>query len=189
MPPAETSLADLVAGRPWLFTDDAYHIDISHLASVVRMSLLAQSPLAIEKAADLTAYGRCLSPRLVFQGSPPFENIFEDYGVYLKALLGRDPDGAIAHFQQKLSQALLEEGEPAPAAQVLVNLLLKFGRINEAIDVSAAHLASIPETELACPSLAELCQKAGQSDRLAQVSREHGDLVSFTAARILSARS
>ncbi len=188
VPPAGTSLADLVAGRPWLFTDDAYHIDISHLASVVRMSLLAQDPLAIAKAADLTAYGTCLSPRLVFQGSPPFENIFEDYGVYLKALGGRDPDGAIAHFQQKLSQVLLEEGEPAPAAQVLVNLLLKFGRIDEAIDVSAAHLASIPESELACPSLAELCQQAGQSDRLARVSREHGDLVSFTAARILSAR-
>ena len=25
---------------PWLFTDEAYHIDISHLAAVVRMSLI-----------------------------------------------------------------------------------------------------------------------------------------------------
>ena len=188
VPPAGTSIADLVAGRAWLFTDDAYHIDISHLSSVVRMSLLAQNPEAIAKAADLTAYGTCLSPRLVFEGSPPFEHIFEDYGVYLKALLGRDADEAIAHFQEKLSQVVQKDGEPGPAAQVLVNLLLKFGRIGAAIDVSAAHLASIPESELACPSFAELCQKAGQSDRLARVSREQGDLVSFTAARIQASR-
>ena len=187
VPPAGTTIADLVAGRPWLFTDDSYHIDISHLSSIVRMALLAQAPEAIAKAADLTAYGSCLSPRLVFEGAPPFDHIFEDYGVYLKALVGRDTDGAVAHFQRKLSQAL-EEGEPRPAAQVLVNLLLKFGKIDEAIDVAAAHLAGIPEPELACPSLGELCQRAGQSDRLAQVARDQGDLVNFTAARLESAR-
>jgi hypothetical protein len=187
VPPAGTTIADLVADRPWLFSDDSYHIDISHLSSIVRMALLAQDHEAIAKAADLTAYGRCLSPRLVFEGAPPFEHIFEDYGVYLKALLGRDPDGAVAHFQQKLCQAL-EEGEPRPAAQVLVNLLLKFGKIDEAIDVAAAHLAGIPEPELACPTLGELCQRAGQSDRLAQVAREQGDLVNFTAARLVSSR-
>jgi hypothetical protein len=187
VPPAGTTIADLVAGRPWLFTDDSYHIDISHLSSIVRMALLAEDPKAIAKAADLTAYGSCLSPRLVFEGAPPFDHIFEDYGVYLKALVGRDTDGAVAHFQRKLSQAL-EEGEPRPAAQVLVNLLLKFGKIDEAIDVAAAHLAGVPEPELACPSLGELCQRAGQSDRLAQVARDQGDLVNFTAARLESAR-
>jgi hypothetical protein len=186
VPPPGTTIADLVASRPWLFSDDSYHIDISHLSSIVRMSLLAQDPQAIAKAADLTAYGRCLSPRLIFEGAPPFEHIFEDYGVYLKALLGQDSSGAIAHFQQKLAQAVQEDGEPRPAAQVLVNLLLKFGKIDEAIDVSAAHLAGIPESELGCPSLGELCQKAGQCDRLAQASREQGDLVSFTAARLAS---
>jgi len=36
LPPAGTSIAELVRGRPWLFADDGYHIDISHLAAVVR---------------------------------------------------------------------------------------------------------------------------------------------------------
>ena len=85
-----TTIADLVSDRPWLFSDEAYHIDISHLAAVVRMSLMADDPTAIALAVDLTEYGRCLSPRLVFEGSPPFERTFEDFGVYLKALLGRD---------------------------------------------------------------------------------------------------
>jgi hypothetical protein len=187
-PPVGTTIADLVAGRPWLFTDDAYHIDISHLSSVVRMSLLARDREAIALAADLTAYGRCLSPRLVFEGSPPFEHIFEDYGAYLKALTGRDREAAIAHFEQKLREEVQKEddGDPVPAAQVLVKLLLECGKIDEAINVAAAQLAGIPESALACPSLNELCQKAGQSDRLAQVARDHGDLVSFTAARLQS---
>ena len=76
-----------------------------------------------------------------------------------------------------------------PAAQVLVKLLLECGKLDEAIDVAAAHLAGIPESGLACPSLNELCQKAGQSDRLAQVARETGDLVSFTAAHLQSLQS
>ena len=91
VPPVGTKIADLVAGRPWLFTDDSYHIDISHLSSVVRLSLLAKDPQAIALAADLTEYGKCLAPRLVFEGSPPFEHIFEDHGAFLKALLGATP--------------------------------------------------------------------------------------------------
>jgi hypothetical protein len=188
VPPPGTRIAELVAGRPWLFTDDSYHIDISHLSSVVRMSLMAAETETIALAADLTEYGRRLSPRLVFEGAPPFEHIFEDHGIYLKALLGRDREIAVAHFERKLSKATEEEGEPASAAQVLVNLLLKCGKTDAAIDVAAAHLAGIPESALACPSLGELCQNAGQSERLAQVAREIGDLVSFTAAR-LSSRS
>ena len=162
LPPAGSLLADLVAGRPWLFTDDSYHIDISHLASVVRTSLIARDPEALALAADLTEYGRCLSPRLVFEGSPPFERIFEDHGVYLKALLGRDLDQAVAHFQRKLKDEMHEEGDPVPAAQVLVNLLLKSGKPDAAIDVAAAHLAGFPESALGCPSLAQLCQQAGE---------------------------
>ncbi len=191
LPPEGTTIAGLIAGRPWLFTDEAYHIDISHLASIVRMSLLARDREAIATAVDLTAYGRCLSPRLVFDGSPPFDKIFDDHGVYLNALIGREPDIAIAHFRRKLGEEIQrnEEGDPVPAAQVLVKLLLECGKLDEAIDVAAAHLAGIPESSLACPSLNELCQKAGQSDRLAQVARETGDLVSFTAARLQSAQS
>ena len=188
VPPAGASIADLVGGRPWLFTDEAYHIDISHLAAVVRMSLMATDPAPIALAVDLTEYGRCLSPRLVFEGSPPFERTFEDFGVYLKALLGRDGDAAIAHFQEKLSRELREDGEAAPAAQVLVNLLVKAGKLDSAIDVAAAHLAGMHESALSCPSLAQLCQRAHQSLRLARLAREQGDLVTFTAARLESAR-
>ena len=76
-----------------------------------------------------------------------------------------------------------------PPAQVLVKLLLEQRKLDQAIDVAAAHLAGIPESSLSCPSLAELCQQAGQSARLAHVAREQGDLVTFTAVRLESSRT
>jgi len=33
-------IARLIAERDWLFADEAYHIDLSHLASVVQLSML-----------------------------------------------------------------------------------------------------------------------------------------------------
>ena len=86
VPPEGTPIAELVAARPWLFTDESYHIDISHLAAVVRMSTLCEEDGPIALAADLTEYGRRLSPRLLFDGPPPFQQIFPDYGIYLRAL-------------------------------------------------------------------------------------------------------
>src|SRR5690348_18165470 len=39
-----------------------------------------------------TLFRSRLSPRLQFEGVPPFERIFDDHGIYLRALLGRDGD-------------------------------------------------------------------------------------------------
>ena len=101
--PAEGStIAELVRGRDWLFSDDSYHIDTSHLAAVVRFSLFVTNPTFIALAADLTEYGRRLAPRLQFDGPPPFQRMFDDHRVYLRALLGQEVDNAITHFQAKL---------------------------------------------------------------------------------------
>jgi hypothetical protein len=190
-PPGARLLADLIEGRPWLFADESYHIDISHLASVVRMATIVSDPEVIALAADLTEYGRRLSPRLQFEGPPPFQQIFNDHRVYLRALLGEDVDGAVAHFQAKLSagdgDTLLGHDDSLPA-QTLVNLLVRVGKAGAAIDVAADHLADLPDSALSCPSVAQLCRRAGEPDRLARIARDHDDLVNFTAARLESTR-
>jgi hypothetical protein len=184
LPPAGATLAETIAGRDWLFAEDSYHIDISHLASVVRMSVLAGDPEAIALAADLTEYGCRLSPRLQFEGVPPFERVFDDHGIYLRALLGRDVDAAIAHFRAKLSppDRDQESADPTVPAQTLVNLLVRLGRLEEAIDVSSGHLSGLPDSALFCPSVAQLCQRAGDPKRLADIARDRRDLVNYTAA-------
>ena len=179
-----TSIADLIAGRDWLFAEDSYHIDISHLASVVRMSVLVADPDVIALALDLTEYGRRLSPRLQFEGVPPFERIFDDHGIYLRALLGRDVEAAIAHFRAKLGPPEPGPDSPDPAvpAQTLVNLLVRLGRLEEAIDVSSQYLSGLPDSALFCPSVAQLCQRAADPKRLAEIARGRRDLVNYTAA-------
>jgi hypothetical protein len=180
------SLAEVIAGRGWLFAEDSYHIDVSHLSSVVRMSVLATDPEAIAMAADLAEYGRRLSPRLQFEGVPPFERIFDDHLVYLGALLGRDVEAAVAHFRAKLGPPgpASDPGstDPAVPAQTLVNLLVRLGRLDEAIEVSSTYLAGLPDAALFCPGVAQLCRRAGTPGRLVEIARDRGDLVNYTAA-------
>jgi hypothetical protein len=182
LPPEGAPIAQLLEGRPWLFADDAYHIDISHLSAVVRIAPLLSDPATIARAVELTDYGRNLSPRHLSEGEPPFEDHFADHGAYLRALVGDDADVAVRHFRAKLGPAEGEGQEGTLPAQILVGLLLRLGRLEEAIDVAAEYLAGIPESALGCPSVAQLCQRAGQPARLAQIARSHGDLVHYAAA-------
>jgi hypothetical protein len=181
--PAEgSSIAELLRGRDWLFSDDSYHIDTSHLAAVVRFALFVTDLAFVALAVDLTEYGRRLAPRLQFDGPPPFQRVFDDHRVYLRAVLGEEVDNAIAHFQAKLDS--LDAGlgsDPTMPAQTLVNLLVRLGRLDLAVDVAADHLAGLPESAISCPTLAQLCQRANAPERLARIAREHGDLVDFTA--------
>jgi hypothetical protein len=183
LPPEGTPIAGLIAGRPWLFADDTYHTDISHLNAVVRIAPLLVDPAAITLAVGLCDYGRNLSARYRSEGEPPFEDHFEDHGMYLRALLGQDADAAVAHFRAKLRPAGDDGLEDTTVpAQVLVGLLLRLERLDEAIDVAAEHLAGVPESALSCPGVAQLCQRAGQPARLAGIARAQGDLVRYAAA-------
>ena len=186
--PEDASIAKLVAGRDWLFSDESYHIDVSHLTSTVRSSLQADDPEALDMAIDLAEYGRRLSPRLQYDGAPPFEKTFEDHYIYLRALRGQDADAAVAHFRAKLPAPGTDDGdlEATMPAQVLVNLLVRLDRHDDAIEVASAHLANVPDSMLACPPLAELCQRSGRLDRLAAAAQSINHPVHFLAARIQS---
>jgi hypothetical protein len=180
--PEASTLAELLSGRDWLFAEDAYHIDVSHLAATVRVAPLLVDPATIALALDLTEYGRRLSERHRYPGEPPFENTYEDHAFYLGAVLGRNVEEAIAHFRAKFTPPDPEVSDNPYVAQALVGLLVRLGRLDEAVDVAAEHLAGVPESMLACPSLAQLCQRAGKLSRLAAISRDRGDLVDYAAA-------
>ena len=141
---------------------DSYHIDVSHLASVVRMSVLAKDPGRSRwrpTSRNTAAVSRRASSSRACRRS---RRIFDDHGVYLRALLGRDVDAAIAHFRAKLGPAGRsadpESPDPAVPAQTLVNLLVRLGRLDEAIEVSSQYLAGLPDAALFCPGIAQLCE-------------------------------
>ena len=71
-------------------------------------------------------------------------------------------------------------------AFVLVDLLCRVDRLDEALQVAEQHLTNLdPSTGF---SFAELCHKAGRLDVLQKVSRERDDLVGFTAALLEAER-
>ncbi len=184
LPPEGTPIGDLIAGREWLFVDDSYHLDVSHLASTVRLSPLLVDPESIALAVGLTDYGRNLSERHRYEGDPPFEDHYGDHAFYLRASLGQEVDEAVAHFRSKLPAPDPDGQDEAIAAQVLVRLLVRLDRIEEALDVSAEHLAHLPDSALACPNVADLCRKLGRLDRLAEIARGRGDVVNYAAAKL-----
>jgi len=186
LPAKPESIADLIRGRDWLFHDEAYHIDVSHLAATVRVAPLLTDSQSIALAADLTDYGARLSERFRYEGEPPFENTYEDHGFYLRTLLGQEVDRGIAHFRAKLPAPGQEDRGALLAAQVLVGLLARLNRLDEAIEIAAQYLADVPESALICPGPAALCHRAGQPDRLARIAQEHGNLVHYAAALLES---
>jgi hypothetical protein len=71
-------------------------------------------------------------------------------------------------------------------AQILVRLLVRLGRTEDALEIAAEHLAHLPDAALACPTLTQLCQSLGRLDRLAEIARNRGDIVNYAAALISS---
>ena len=177
-PPAG-SLSELIAGRDWLFQDGNYHIDVSHLNSVVRFArFLDASARELELAVQLAEYGSHLDAQLQYSGEVPFNDFYPAHVQFFRILLGQKVDEAIAYFQQKLD-AEPDEQDQQMIAYVLVDLLSRTGRIDVAIQVAEKHLRFVDEQSF---SFAELCLKAGRSDAWAAAAKEKGDLVAFTAA-------
>ena len=136
-------------------------------------------------ARDLCEYGKRLSARLRYPGEPPFQNMYEDYGIYLSILAGEDVDFGIAHFEMKAANADPEE-EGTNAAEVLVNLLLRLERRDKAVEVARRYLRSKDKRPMSCPPLGEICRQAHDFRTLAEVAREQDDPVHYLAGLLES---
>jgi hypothetical protein len=175
-----------MAGRDWLFGEFDTYADTSHVINVIRFAVDLEDEDAIRLALELCQYSAHLSSQFKMRGEPPFEDIYRDHAIYLHALLGEDLDSALEHFQLKI----IGQDDPMAAirsAQVLVGLLVRRERYSEAVQISLEHLAGIAPNQQACPTLFQLCQLAGEAERLKELARERGDLLSFAAGAITSA--
>jgi hypothetical protein len=176
----------LMAGRDWLFADEFYHVDVSHLSSVAQMSMHLTPCPELGLARELCEYGQRLSGRFLGQDDPPFEDLYRAVGHYLAVLAGEDVERNLDYFRRQADEADPETVGTYPA-QVLVNLLLRLDRPKEALAVARKHLANADGRQLSCPGVAELCQKVNDYGTLAEVAREQGDPVHFMAG-LLAAR-
>jgi hypothetical protein len=177
----------LMAGRDWLFAEDCYHVDTSHLSSVVQMSLQLEPGPELDLARELCDYGARLSGRFLGQHEPPFEDFYRAHGLYLGAIAGDRADEAVGYFRGQLDKHDPQEVGTYPA-EVLVNLLLRLDRPAEALAVARKHLAGLDARQLTCPGVPELCRRTSDYRALAEAAREQGDAVHFLAGRLAARR-
>src|SRR5262249_19126497 len=86
--PTATTITDLIAGRDWLFGDDMYFTDTSHLSSVVQMSIELDTPAELKLARELCAYGSRPPPPLPDAGTPAVGEQYPDGDMGFGGRLG-----------------------------------------------------------------------------------------------------
>lgn len=184
-PPGQ-SLRELITGKEALFADDSYHIDVSHLNAVVRFgrSLNPTDP-ELDQVLQLAQYGSRLAQHYQYAGNPPFEEFYPAHIQFFKALLGQDQEQALAYFRNKLGEDVTDTDNQL-TAYVLVDLLQRLGRSDEALELACKYLAESGE-EFGL-SLPELCAKSGRFDLLGKMARDRGDLVNYAASLIGAAK-
>jgi hypothetical protein len=181
LPPGE-SLRSLITGREWIFEGGNYHVDVSHLNAVVRFARSIEAPAEeLDFACEMAEYGSHLDQQLQYEDNPPFEEFYPAHRHFFNVLLGRNVDEGLQYFRDKLEAEPDEQDKPL-LAYVLVDLLMRADRLDEAVELSAQYLADLGE-EVSI-SFDELCAEANRLDVLKQVRQQQGDLVGFTAAAL-----
>lgn len=183
LPPSgsEPTLRELILGKDWLFQDGNYHIDVSHLNSVVRFARFLDSDCPeLDLAVQLAQYGVQLDQQYQYPAEPPFDDYYNAHLQFFNLLQGKNVEDAVAFFEQKIA-ADPDEEDQQMIAYVLVDLLIRTNRLDQAMEVAAKHLRFLDEQSFSFP---ELCNKAGNTTAWADAAKEKGDLVSFTSALV-----
>ena len=181
--PVVESISSLIEERDWLFEGSSYYIDTSHVSSIVQYSFHWEDVKTLRLVIELCQYGKKLAEMFQHPGQQPFENVFEDYEIYIRAVLGENIEQAVEHFSSKVDASDPYEVGTAPA-QTLVKVFVKLEKFDDAIDVYQRYLKDSDPAYLNCPNARQICDMAENYERLKDLAREEGDLLSFTAAMI-----
>jgi hypothetical protein len=177
-----TTAKEILNDHPGLMGEDVYHLDLSHLISVVQLALGLPPGPELDLACDLCEYGSKLAADIRGRGEAPFETPYVDHLIFLKAIQNQNSKDALAHFRP-IAEREAAEGNTMPA-EMLINLCLRLQNTADALDLAKATLANIPEGETSCPGLMELARKQGDYALVAEVAQTRGDAVTFLASLI-----
>ena len=108
---------------------------------------------------------------------------YHDRRIYLEALVGANVDGAVRHFDEKAAASDPDRDGYRPA-EVLVELLIRVERYDDAVNAFRRYLMEAAPEDLSCPSLQQLCQMAGDFGQLKEVAKQQSDPLSYLAALI-----
>jgi hypothetical protein len=174
----ETSLSALCAGRTWLFAGGAYHVDTTHLASVVRLARELDDPRLLRLGLELAEYGAQLDPSLQYPGDAPFEQLYATTSRYLAALLGQEQSAHLEYFRAR-AEAVNPREETTLVIEIYVDLLARVGQPVRALQEALRLLPEGVQQTGRGPSLLDLAAAANQFQPLKQLARRRGDLVGY----------
>ncbi len=181
--PSEQTLAALTADRDWLFHDGAYHIDTTHLASVVRMARVLENPEELRKALDLTRYGLHLSPQLQYQGDEPFADQYPANELYYQVVLGENVEAGLAFFETK-ARLLDPQHNGTAGIETYLELLSRTGKHEQALKEALTLIPENTPSVAYAPLLLDLSTKVGDFRSMLEFCRQKNDEFGFAAALI-----
>jgi hypothetical protein len=178
--PEGDSLWSLIGDRDWLFSEDAYHIDTSHLAMVVRFARWARDAEALHRAADLCEYGSRLGEQFQYDGEEPFAEFYPHHRLFFRAQFGKDVEAALKHFEDRARTIDVRNQSSLPA-EIYITLLSRIGRAEDALNACLELLPEGVPTQGLVPTVLELARQAKAYDRLCALSEKRGDPLAFVA--------
>ncbi len=94
------SLRELMSGRDWLFEAGNYHIDVSHLNSVVRFARVIEPPRKNWRWLSSWLSMAASSIRsLQYGGEPPFDDIYPAHVKFFRVLHNKNGADALQYFK------------------------------------------------------------------------------------------
>ncbi len=176
------SIRELMDGQDVLFAEGNYHMDVSHLHSIVGFarSLTSNDP-ELEQAIELCEYGSRLSETLQYPGNPPFVRYYEGHMQFLNALAGRSVEEALDWFTERMNDEAEDAGKRL-VAFVILDLGQRTDQEEEALCRTAAVLGPVEEPEGF--SFTTLCVEQNRLDLLEETAESRDDLIAWATARL-----
>ncbi|MFG0289913.1 MAG: hypothetical protein ACF8CQ_17165 [Rhodopirellula sp. JB044] len=181
------TLGELVTKHKWILGGGGYHLDTTHLASVVRFAQVLDDPGLLEKALQLCQYGRQLPPDFQYPGEEPFVDFYPAHAAFFSALLGKNVDTAVRLFGQR-ARTVDSVVHGSGAIETYIELLDRIGRPGEAL---RAAMELFPDEVPLGRVMPEMIEMAGRASRkgdeqivtlLEKFCFDRGDLLGVAAA-------
>ena len=177
--PTSGGLGQWLDSRDWMFSAGGHHMDVTHLASAVRIGRFCTDSQAIQRCHELCQYGAKLSEDFQFESQVPFENTYLDHGIYFETLLGNNLEAGLEHFRVKAFSEPLETVGTAPL-ETYVDLLTRVGKNQDAIRVSIKHLSNNEQLMGIAPRVFDIAKSAEDHQVLMKHFRDQDDLLGFS---------
>lgn len=160
-PPAgdEETLGQMIESRRWILEGGGYHLDTTHLAATVRVSVVLDDPELVQKAFELTQYGRKLNHQFQYPGEEPFVDFYPAHSTFFGVLLGQNVDAGLKHFERK-ARTVDVATHGTGAIETYIDLLDRVGRHGEAVQAAIELAPDDVPAQRVVPMMLQIAQRA-----------------------------